>query len=1361
VKRFRLLSLTAIAICTPVSVGAWIHGSMPQQMSRSQLNLESSPGFEYPFINNVKGVNFWWSRADGVTIDPSRIDINGFPLYDVNAPTFLGWNIGVFVPLQASRPGNYVLSWTGFANYASIKAFTTQGNGSLAVVSCTGANTSSGGVISCDNTGCSTMTGSISGAVLTVSAAPTGTGCGLVVGQPISGAGVTVNTFGTPTIITGNNTSGGTACNGSACTGSGGTGTYRVNFSQTVGSETLFPGGRLEYSVSGETVYNANLNIFNYNVAAAEVSINLRQTGTNANQAQTAQNIALVFHCAGSGAGSCVSGSADDDEPTYWTGQIVSPQLKKVVQQAGIGVIRDLGFTQNTKNNLTTWATRKPAAYWSWSGVELRCGALCGNGSIHYYVPTPTQSTATTNFTAQIGASFTGSGSGTNLTVTGISGCLVLGDVITGTGVPANTTIVSGPSNGGNGTYVTSQATTASGTITATGTCMAVTAISAGSMAITEYLDAAHAIGFIDDGLGGGTFDGNNGTTLTITSTVDGTIAIGQIIYDGNNVVQGGVTVTSGGSVCGSNTCYTVSTSTKVNPAILISSNGHGILNFTNPNVPTAVNVFSQLSGSVGSTGNYQLQFNSSLNASGSVVVGASVASQSMTADAYKYTTNIDGVPPVDKETVIFGWGTMNSATPTGGTSPNPSGNLISMDNGTTYKPMINSGGGVNMQKSVPISGYIGAVVFDKDLNGWMSWTGFNTNCCGRQTAVGLTGFVPPEVFIEICHELGTDPWITELYMGADPITDFTSQYAAYIKSTFPSMIPQFETPDETWNGSADNSIYAVTKTAHYASLDSNWADLTGIEHAWADNWTGKAATYLCQAVSQVYGGNTNLYRCIVGVNTNNEWNFTSTLAPRMTSADFMNQNLSVLPLQSGCVGPGAVQTNCAFSQQPAYKYLTNLTPFNYWIPAEQGIRQRGTLPEVLDGYNFWLGNATQQSAIIANYLATTNNPYIQDTQANFNTYLYPVYKTQGTTCAGNSPCSIAGLAFYEGTYNNPMLQNDVAQLISSATRHAGTSCVLNTQLAQFTSASIGNGGVAGNTTVPILTGSGTGNFNGATDTIYGATVTGTGITGSPTVTGSYFDGSGNFIGLSLSGAMQTVGPETITVFGNSAVAGMKISMTNTVSENGNYVVGAGPTFQTIPLLQSDGVTPFDCTTPADFNNSTLTYTNSAQQISFLVNSTYVSSQLQSYQTAMYNITNSFGGMGASQLNLANINSPLTGWLMTGSDIWGYWPLALSTSATLSAGTLTLGGTLYGRFQVGQQLYSGALASSTYGAGTFTITACTLVGTGPCGTNSGDQLTISPSTSWSGSQAVNGVIYLPNGTPGILGAKAYNVNHGG
>jgi hypothetical protein len=78
---------------------------------------------------------------------------------------------------------------------------------------------------------------------------------------------------------------------------------------------------------------------------------------------------------------------------------------------------------------------------------------------------TGTNIPAGTVITAQPAVSFTGTGSGTSLTVAGISGTITIGMGITGIGVPPGTTITAQNSGttGSNGTYTTSNPTTANG----------------------------------------------------------------------------------------------------------------------------------------------------------------------------------------------------------------------------------------------------------------------------------------------------------------------------------------------------------------------------------------------------------------------------------------------------------------------------------------------------------------------------------------------------------------------------------------------------------------------------------------------------------------------------------------------------------------------------------------------------------------------------------------------------------------------------------------------------------------------------------------------------------------------------------
>lgn len=75
-----------------------------------------------------------------------------------------------------------------------------------------------------------------------------------------------------------------------------------------------------------------------------------------------------------------------------------------------------------------------------------------------------TASGTAVTLSACVRASFTGTGSGTNLTVSAVAGVIKPGDGVAGTGVPAGTTIISQVSGttGGAGVYKTSAATTAS-----------------------------------------------------------------------------------------------------------------------------------------------------------------------------------------------------------------------------------------------------------------------------------------------------------------------------------------------------------------------------------------------------------------------------------------------------------------------------------------------------------------------------------------------------------------------------------------------------------------------------------------------------------------------------------------------------------------------------------------------------------------------------------------------------------------------------------------------------------------------------------------------------------------------------------
>ena len=92
--------------------------------------------------------------------------------------------------------------------------------------------------------------------------------------------------------------------------------------------------------------------------------------------------------------------------------------------------------------------------------------------------------------TGAMGATFTASGAGTNLTVSAVTGLISIGETLgTTTGITAGTTIVSQTSGtpGGAGVYVTSAATTISAaTATSFGNVLNVTAVASGTLAVGD-----------------------------------------------------------------------------------------------------------------------------------------------------------------------------------------------------------------------------------------------------------------------------------------------------------------------------------------------------------------------------------------------------------------------------------------------------------------------------------------------------------------------------------------------------------------------------------------------------------------------------------------------------------------------------------------------------------------------------------------------------------------------------------------------------------------------------------------------------------------------------------------------------------
>ena len=141
--------------------------------------------------------------------------------------------------------------------------------------------------------------------------------------------------------------------------------------------------------------------------------------------------------------------------------------------------------------------------------------------------------------------------------------------------------------------------------------------------------------------------------------------------------------------------------------------------------------------------------------------------------------------------------------------------------------------------------------------------------------------------------------------------------------------------------------------------------------------------------------------------------------------------------------------------------------------------------------------------------------------------------------------------------------------------------------------------------------------------------------------------------------------PCVLNMTSNGAVAGMPVSISgaNPSGYNGTFIVGANPTSTTIPLLDSDGVTPFDCSGLGSLASGTLTYTGSANYINYMRNMSYVSPALETAQKDIYDSSTRLAVPGCHNLtSLIRMSSKRDGWRW-GMTSTGIFPLVRAVRA--------------------------------------------------------------------------------------------------
>ena len=518
----------------------------------------------------------------------------------------------------------------------------------------------------------------------------------------------------------------------------------------------------------------------------------------------------------------------------------------------------------------------------------------------------------------------------------------------------------------------------------------------------------------------------------------------------------------------------------------------------------------------------------------------------------------------------------------------------------------------------VPTNGYVATLVYDATLGaplifGGPQAQGFNTE--------GLDCGVPPEVFIEISAELKTQPFIELLTLALDPMTDWVKSHAQYIRANAPNMVPVFEL-NEPWNCSGVYpASYASAKSRVYISQDSAWVSGSYCGKGGNFNdWVGKVMSTTDQDLYSVFGaGNYQLWSPLQTAGAPGASLFKDVLL----SSGYVNQTR--IPVQSG------------YRQTPAYQYVTRLSVNNYWSPG-----YFETPNEVALAYCYFYqasGCASQTSAMAAYVQSTLTTGSLGIGQwLRFLSQWNMFAQTCGAT-SRPSNCVVSQttpLGFYEGGYNVNLASADVTQTVTSATN-----------------------------------------------------------------------------------------AERAVLAAGGCVSGMPVSISNATggtwsTAKGNYNVQSATSSTCTINLNSTGL--------GALTSLTLTYTGSANYVSYLRQMSYLSPQVYNLTLYFFNQIVAKGGINPAQFNMSNTISARGGWAVFAPDIYGYFPVAQCTGCTVSGTALTLGGTVSGIFAAGQVLLGQYISGPGTGAANLTtITACAL-GTGnrpPCGANSGDTLALS------------------------------------
>lgn len=212
-----------------------------------------------------------------------------------------------------------------------------------------------------------------------------------------------------------------------------------------------------------------------------------------------------------------------------------------------------------------------------------------------------------------------------------------------------------------------------------------------------------------------------------------------------------------------------------------------------------------------------------------------------------------------------------------------------------------------------------GALTYDAGLNAWIK-----VGADQATTNAGIGSYLPPEVCLSLCAQVGAHPYFVSGFHMLEPLTDYMPSLMKYCKDNGQAwMIPRFEVYNENWN---------TTPGSSYAQYKAwvNWS----VQQLPAHDWVGKTASTLAQAAAVVWpSGKGTQYQILVGVQSSVFVDPTSASQSdnRLAAAQYVAQAAAV---QSPLVGSWGTVT---FTKTPAYQWCTHVCCTQYITPSLYG----------------------------------------------------------------------------------------------------------------------------------------------------------------------------------------------------------------------------------------------------------------------------------------------------------------------------------------------------------------------------------------------------------------------------------------